>query len=728
MNWSPFDLRRSSLHKSIILLFLFVLFLVGAVVTCGTSIDIANSYTKSVEERLQAYNEITYREIKKQERLLLTYSTLLEYMQTVTASEGTAGILQDQLNGSLHDANISVAYYSSAARESLPYPSLRTLLDQAHQSGRPRFRFATDLGATPSLVAAAPAGLDRTQKDVIVLQIPFDRNFLRGLGTGFKITPHLLSKEGALLMTGGDNSLLPSLEQSELANVLTGKLLFKTADARRYLFQAIPLGTTDLVIAVAEAPMKELGGALQSLTLRTIVIFLLALLIGGFLYYRLVRQITSPMEEIMRATKVVGEGNLSFRLRDLADNEVGQIGAAFNTMLERIEEVHANHLTRQRESNLAQAEAKLKELLERKNLEIALTTQEKKSLQGEISLLLRLIQATNSIQDINLFLERVVELMRKTIPCQSLALLLHHPGSEELEVRKVAGPDPEQLIGIKFRVDSGFTGRSVKLQEMIYLNDLKMDNARFDYRGGTFPGGSLVCAPMVMNRRLIGVILLQKKTSHAFSETELKLIQTFSWQTAIGMETARLYESTYNFSTTDDLTGLSNRRFFQEILKRELAQAQRYGSQFTLLMLDLDHFQKYNEVQGNLCGDAALKQVANILLQNTRGIDLVARFGTDQFIVLLPKTDKIGAFKAAEKLRLCIAENEFPGAQSQSENKLTVSIGLSGYPMDSRELYEIIDLADRALCEAKEAGRNRCHFWQMPQESDENESRNPAIS
>ncbi len=726
---SPFFLKRSLLHKNIVLPLLLLLFLIGAIITCGTSIDITNSYTRSVEERLQAYNDISYREIKKQERLLTTYATLLEYMQSATSSEATAGIIQDRFYGLLSDSNISVAIYSAAARESLPYPSLRALLDQAHQSGRPRFRFATELGATPSLIAAAPAGFVMAEKDVIVLQIPLDRNFLRGLATGFKITSHLLSMEGALLATGGDNPSLPPLERSELAAVLTGKLLFKTADHRRYLFQAIPLGTTDLVIAVAEAPMNEFGGTLQPLILRTIAIFLLVLLVVYFLYSRLVRQITSPLDEIMRATRVVGEGNLSFRLHPLTDNKIGQIGTAFNTMLERIEAAHASHLARQRESSLAQAEARHQELLERKNLEIAATHQEMKIHQGELSLLFRLIQATNSIQDINLFLERVVELIRKTIPCQNLALLLHHPGSEELEVRKVAGSDPEQLIGIKFRVDNGFTGRSVKLQEMVYLNDLKADNARFDYQGGSFPGGSLVCAPMVMNRRLIGVILLQKESSHAFSDLELKLIQAISWQTAIGLETARLYEWTYNLSTTDDLTGLSNRRFFQEILKRELAQAQRYGSQFSLLMLDLDHFKTYNEAQGDLCGDMALKQMANILLQNTRGIDLVARFGTDRFVILLPKTDKMGAFKAAEKLRLCIAENEFPGAMSLPEGKLTVSIGISGYPMDSREAYEIIDRADRALRLAKEAGRNRCQFWQLPQEfDDEYESRNPAIS
>jgi diguanylate cyclase (GGDEF)-like protein len=238
------------------------------------------------------------------------------------------------------------------------------------------------------------------------------------------------------------------------------------------------------------------------------------------------------------------------------------------------------------------------------------------------------------------------------------------------------------------------------------------DSRDLHYRGKSPQRGSMVSAPLISKRQLLGVLNLHKYEFAAFSDSEIKLIQTVVSQAAIAIENAQLYEKTKNLSNTDELTGLANRRYFQEILAREVAQARRYGTGFSVVLADIDHFKAYNDTHGHLRGDAVLRKVAAILLQNTRGIDLVARFGGEEFIVLLPKTTTEGGRAAADKLRQCVAAEVFSGAErSQPGGRLTLSLGVAEYPRDSKDIYELLDLADQALYRAKQSGRNATIAW-----------------
>ena len=199
------------------------------------------------------------------------------------------------------------------------------------------------------------------------------------------------------------------------------------------------------------------------------------------------------------------------------------------------------------------------------------------------------------------------------------------------------------------------------------------------------------------------------------------MAQAIADQTAISIENSRLYEKTRTLSATDDLTGLANRRQFQDYLQREWAQSRRYHSHFSLLMLDIDHFKAFNDTHGHLKGDIVLKKVAALLLLNTRGIDLVARFGGEEFVILLPKADKEGSLAVAKKLCSCIEEEYFNGMEeSQPQKKLTVSIGTSTFPTDSTDIYDLLNLADKALYQVKRNGRNHAVAWsrETTQEND----------
>jgi diguanylate cyclase (GGDEF)-like protein len=155
-------------------------------------------------------------------------------------------------------------------------------------------------------------------------------------------------------------------------------------------------------------------------------------------------------------------------------------------------------------------------------------------------------------------------------------------------------------------------------------------------------------------------------------------------------------------SLTDALTGVYNRRFLQAKLKEEKARADRYKRSLSILMADIDHFKAFNDSQGHQKGDALLAAIGKLLHQNVRELDVVCRYGGEEFLVLLPETDGPRAEIVAERLRSKVEKSDF-GAPAP----VTVSIGLATYPTDADSPEMVISEADGDLYQAKEAGRNR---------------------
>ena len=246
------------------------------------------------------------------------------------------------------------------------------------------------------------------------------------------------------------------------------------------------------------------------------------------------------------------------------------------------------------------------------------------------------------------------------------------------------------------------------------MPDIGKEERYLHYKSTTRDQGSLVSAPIVAKERLLGVLNLHKPEIEAFSETDLQFIRATTNQLAVAIENSQLYEKTRILSNTDELTNIPNRRYFQTILRREFAHAQRFNAPFSVILIDIDHFKHYNDTFGHLNGDLTLTRVATILLQNTRGIDLVARFGGEEFIILLSNTDKEGAYLVAEKLRNAVAAEEFHLTGDSDEltpEKVSISLGIAAYPTDSKGIDALVEKADRALYAAKAAGRNRTVCW-----------------
>lgn len=153
---------------------------------------------------------------------------------------------------------------------------------------------------------------------------------------------------------------------------------------------------------------------------------------------------------------------------------------------------------------------------------------------------------------------------------------------------------------------------------------------------------------------------------------------------------------------TDHLTGLANRRRFERQLEREVARMERYGHPFSLLMIDIDSFKDLNDSFGHDAGDEAIRRLSKVLREGTRGIDLAARIGGEEFAVLLVETTKERGFEVAERLRLAIKDLEFPKARH-----ITASFGVAECPTDAQTAADVWKAADVALYEAKKTGRDR---------------------
>jgi len=159
------------------------------------------------------------------------------------------------------------------------------------------------------------------------------------------------------------------------------------------------------------------------------------------------------------------------------------------------------------------------------------------------------------------------------------------------------------------------------------------------------------------------------------------------------------------FVNEDGLTGVYNHRYFQEQLRHELSRARRYKRDLSLLLLDLDRFKQFNDRLGHRSGDSLLKEVSRFFENSKREPDTVARYGGDEFTLILPETSREEALAFARRLRADFEAVHF-GGQTEDELKITISIGVASYPGDAESAEELIEIADQALYRAKRAGRN----------------------
>ncbi len=304
---------------------------------------------------------------------------------------------------------------------------------------------------------------------------------------------------------------------------------------------------------------------------------------------------------------------------------------------------------------------------------------------------------------------------KNLLRAERASLMVLDEDANELVLRAAIGLTvPKEEIA-RARLGEGIAGQVVESgRPMVVANATSIDvfvaHGKRDYKTGSF-----ISYPITMRGRKIGVLnLTDKMSGEPFNDVDLSLLDLVGPQIAIALERAEWQDRATQFqlmSITDPLTGLLNRRYLEERLTEELNRSTRYSYSMSCLMIDIDDFKKYNDLNGHQAGDAALKITAHGLKAALRSADIACRYGGEEFCILLPQTSLTEAGVIAERMRQRVAETDYPYGKTQPLGVVSISVGISTFARDIDTAEKVISAADRALYNAKSQGKNRNEFY-----------------
>ncbi len=283
--------------------------------------------------------------------------------------------------------------------------------------------------------------------------------------------------------------------------------------------------------------------------------------------------------------------------------------------------------------------------------------------------------------------------------------VLVSPGRTPERLTLVAGttePEPAPLGG-----PGGEAARPITLHgRAVTVADLAVSRrVPADHQCPGVEAGPAIFVPLRLREQAPGYLAVYRRRGSApFGAEEARLLTMLGAWSAVALENLRLAQNVEKLAVTDDLTQVYNYRFLKSALRREIKRAGRYHQDLALLMIDVDNLKAYNDRHGHLRGSFLLREMAGLFATHVRSWDLVAKYGGDEFTVILPQTDRAGAATVGERLRAAVAEHQFPLAERGS---ITVSSGIAHFPEDGDSVTTLIEAADRALYLAKRNGRNR---------------------
>ena len=231
---------------------------------------------------------------------------------------------------------------------------------------------------------------------------------------------------------------------------------------------------------------------------------------------------------------------------------------------------------------------------------------------------------------------------------------------------------------------------------------------------GNYRTKNCAIVPLVCQSRVVGVLnLADKIKGDGFGPDDIALIELFSQLVGASIGNIKLFEKIQRQASTDGLTGLVNHRTFYEILEKELWRSRRYGGQISLIMIDVDNLKKINDTYGHRAGDKVIKEVSRRIKQCIRQIDTAARYGGDEFAVILPNTSLNDATVAAKRMVKIVSQTATTWRKEQIP--LSISVGLGQYDADTNP-EDITSRSDQALYSAKQAGKNTVRIFESSKE------------
>lgn len=561
----------------------------------------------------------------------------------------------------------------------------------------------TDCADTTTVTTGTGAGAAGTESvPAVAAHISLYDSDGRAMGTvraGVAVDAELIDSLAAVsgcgvTVIGGDGSApLSSLGAADAASVLA---------TARSLSPGLSEDTDDggLVRVVAPDGGQPLDLALttdKNLPSGLYPLLLLSVAVAGFaavgVAWWLARSTTRPITELASAADRVAAGDLEARVPVRGHDEVAALATTFNRMTREMQG-YVQALTASRDQ-----------------------------LRGNLGLLGDTLSSTH---DLDRILEVILSTAMTATGAQSGALLLVDEEADPttapatLIARCHAGViagDPRTAAGIRVRVGEGLLGQIVAGGEP--KRGRIADESVFSsqephcqtYIAVPFTGADGRVRGPGQPARPVGVLALYDRLGFdEFDDTDLSTLRTFAGQAAVAVENVLLHEEAQRLSLTDPLTGLWNYRYLKVTMDKEVERAHRFGRRTAVIAIDLDRFKDVNDTYGHPVGDQVLIELASRITAQIREVDFAFRYGGEEFVVLLPETDRYGAIPVARRLGEAIRRDPFPLPPSADGSArtvpVTISMGIAIFPDHGESGADVLAAADEALYAAKAAGRD----------------------
>ncbi len=315
-----------------------------------------------------------------------------------------------------------------------------------------------------------------------------------------------------------------------------------------------------------------------------------------------------------------------------------------------------------------------------------------------------------SVLDLDNMISEIMKKAKRLIRADSWSVFLIDDTTGDLVLEKTSHKSEHAGRREKFRLKrgEGIAGWVAQEGMPIVLPDVSQDKRYVAKRehDSSLEAESLICVPIRSKGNILGVFEIIKKTSSgSFTKDDLALFLRLVDHAAIAIEMTTVYQKMAEISVTDDLTKLFNTRYLNRTLELEINRSNRHRTSLSLIFMDIDHFKGINDNYGHLIGSKLLVEIGQILIQCLRTIDIVARYGGDEFVMALPQTPPTAALNIAERIRKAVEQNIFLKKEGYSLH-MTASFGVASYPESAKSKEDLLRLADEAMYRVKNQTRN----------------------
>jgi len=324
-----------------------------------------------------------------------------------------------------------------------------------------------------------------------------------------------------------------------------------------------------------------------------------------------------------------------------------------------------------------------------------------------LSILTDIVKTANSILEPRKVIETIMAKIQQLIPSEAWSMLMVDESRQELTFELALGEKGKDVSSFRVKIGEGIAGWVAQTGKPTIVNDVSKDPrfaAKFDSET-QFKTRSILCAPLISRGRTIGVVEIINRLGGRFTQGDLEILLTLVEPCAIAIENAMLFQRAEQLTITDDLTKLFNSRYLNLYIGREIKRCKRHGIPLSVIFLDLDGFKGVNDQYGHLAGSRTLTEVGAILAQAVRESDILARYGGDEFVAVLPETPPSGALVIAERIRKAIEGHRFLSEQGLAA-RISASFGIASYPDHALTPEGLIQKADQAMYRVKERDKN----------------------